>query len=146
MAREINHDFVAQQAEVTVAEFYQWIERREMRMFQYTLANQSEAVQCWYERELARLMEWAWRRKWSGFPLAEALEVIEEAVRQCSPLSWRQYHNVCGSAALLAYVAREADEGFERLREFFQGVPGLFQIEWSCLQEPEAVVSYGYGE
>jgi hypothetical protein len=117
-----------------------------MSLFRYALVGQSEAVQRWYERELRRLMEWAWRQEWHGFPFAEALEVVECAVCQCAPLSWRQYQNVCGAAALLAYVAREADEGFERLREFFQGVPCLFQIEWSCVQEPVAVVDHGYGE
>lgn len=118
-----------------------------MNMFRYALAGQSETVQCWYERELRRLMEWAWRQEWLGFPLEEAVEVVECAVCRCASLSWREYHRVCGAAALLAYVAREAtDEGFERLREFFQGVPGLFQIEWSCVQEPVAMVNHGYGE
>ncbi len=116
-----------------------------MRMFQYALASQSEAVQRWYERELRRLMEWAWRQEWYGFPLEEAVEVVEGAVCQCAPLSWREYHNVCGAAALLAYVAREAEGGFERLRAFFQGVPDLFQVEWSCVQEPVAVLDHGYG-
>ena len=115
-------------------------------MFQYALAGQSEAIQRWYEQELRRLMEWAWRQEWYGFPLAGALETVESAICRCEPLSWPEYVRVCGSAALLAYGAREANEGFERLREFFQGVPGLFQVEWSCVQEPVTVVDHGYGE
>jgi hypothetical protein len=112
-------------------------------MFAYALAGQSEAVQRWYQQELQRFVEWMWQWE-DGQTVTEAVEVVEGAVCQCAALSWQQYHHVCGAAALLAYVAREAHEaGFERLRVFFQQVPNLFQIDWSCRQEPASLVEVG---
>ncbi len=61
-----------------------------------------------------------------------ALDVVEVAVYACRPLSCEQYQAVCGAAALLAYVAREAEGIFQHVGPFFRSVPDLFQIDWSC--------------
>jgi len=100
-------------------------------MFEYVFAGSSEAVQRSSQRELDRFVKWA-RMQLIGEHVLGALEVVEKTVCACGPLSFEQYYAVCGAAAVLAYVALDADGGFDWLWTFFRDVPRLFQIDWSC--------------
>lgn len=107
-------------------------------MFEVVFAHESEAARRAARRELERFMAWA-----RVLPIEEqvlgALEVVEKAVGACGPLPVEQYYAVCGAAAVLAYVALNAESGFDWLWSFFRDVPRLFQIEWSCSLGPVEV-------
>lgn len=113
-----------------------------MKMFQCVFAGSSEAVQRSSQRELDRFVAWA-RLQPVGERVLVALVVVEQAVCACGPLSFEQYQAVCGAAAALAYVALNADNGFDWLWEFFRDVPRLFQIEWAWSLGPLEVRLWG---
>lgn len=105
-------------------------ENRMEGMFQYVFAGYGEVVRRSSQQELDRFVEWAQMQPVSDQILG-ALVVVDRAVRLCGPLSFEHYQAVCGAAAALAYVAINADNGFDWLWAFFRDMPRLFQIEWS---------------